>query len=130
MYMGIDQKDPGLKRGVERLVKKGPNKGNVYFNYYAAQVIYQYTGGEGELWKRWNDKMRDHLVSTQETNGHQAGSWTPIGKISHSEHGGRLYTTAMSAMTLEVYYRLMPIYQKQATEGFDGQDGGDGEKGK
>ena len=26
--------------------------------------------------------------------------------------GGRLYTTAMCAMTLEVYYRYMPLYEK------------------
>jgi hypothetical protein len=24
--------------------------------------------------------------------------------------GGRLYTTALAAMTLEVYYRFMPLY--------------------
>lgn len=129
MYMGIDQRDPNLKRGIERLVKKGPDPANVYFNYYAAQVIYQFTGGEGELWKRWNEKMRDQLVSTQVTKGHEAGSWSPQGQGSHVKYGGRLYVTAMSAMTLEVYYRIMPIYQKKATEAFDGEDGEDGEDG-
>ncbi|WP_145058411.1 prenyltransferase/squalene oxidase repeat-containing protein [Adhaeretor mobilis] len=122
MYMGMDQTNPVLQRGVERLLKYGPSKNNAYYNYYAAQVIYQFTGGEGPLWKKWNDKLRDQLVATQETEGHQAGSWTPPHKSHAQKSGGRLYVTAMSAMTLEVYYRLMPIYQKQATEGFDAQE--------
>lgn len=129
MYMGVDQNNEKLKRGVERLVKRGPSKNDVYFNYYAAQVIYQFTGGEGPLWKQWNDKMRDQLVSTQEQEGHQQGSWTPDLKYGHAKYGGRLYVTAMSAMTLEVYYRIMPIYQKKATESFEGGDGVDGSGG-
>jgi len=36
-----------------------------------------------------------------------------------SERGGRLYCTSMATMILEVYYRHMPIYGKQAaTEEF------------
>jgi hypothetical protein len=36
-----------------------------------------------------------------------------------SERGGRLYCTSMATMILEVYYRHMPIYGKQAaTEDF------------
>jgi hypothetical protein len=36
-----------------------------------------------------------------------------------SEKGGRLYCTSMATMILEVYYRHMPIYGKQAaTEDF------------
>ncbi|MEQ8615209.1 MAG: hypothetical protein RIB44_01310 [Lacipirellulaceae bacterium] len=126
MYMGVDQKNEKLKRGVERLVKRGPSKNDVYFNYYAAQVIYQFTGGEGPLWTKWNEKMRDQLVASQEKEGHQQGSWTPDLKYSHAKYGGRLYVTAMSTMTLEVYYRIMPIYQQKATQGFDGEDGEDG----
>ena len=31
--------------------------------------------------------------------------------------GGRLYCTALAAMTLEVYYRYMPLYRPQAHQG-------------
>ena len=33
-----------------------------------------------------------------------------------ADSGGRLYCTSMATMILEVYYRHMPIFQKQATE--------------
>ena len=40
--------------------------------------------------------------------------------LKGSDHGfdagGRLYCTAMSAMTLEIYYRYMPIYTKKSAE--------------
>ena len=31
--------------------------------------------------------------------------------------GGRLYNTAMAVMTLEVYYRYMPLYRGEAVAG-------------
>ena len=37
-----------------------------------------------------------------------AGSWHFPDRWG--DVGGRLYTTALCAMTLEVYYRFMPLY--------------------
>ena len=37
-----------------------------------------------------------------------AGSWDPSGPWGR--YGGRLYSTAISTLTLEVYYRLLPLY--------------------
>jgi hypothetical protein len=122
MYLGWKQDNPALKRGVERLSKWGPSKGNMYYNYYATQVMRQYCGDPGteghEMWERWNTQMRDSLVKAQEKNGHEAGSWMMAGDHG-SERGGRVYCTSMATMILEVYYRHMPIYGKQAaTEDF------------
>ena len=33
-----------------------------------------------------------------------------------ADRGGRLYSTSLSTMILEVYYRHMPLYGKQAAE--------------
>jgi hypothetical protein len=84
-----------------------PKSKDVYFNYYASQVLH-HLGGPN--WEKWNPRMREHLVSTQETEGHEAGSWY-VSEV-HSSTGGRLYTTAMATMTLEVYYRYMPLYKE------------------
>ncbi|MCA9210432.1 MAG: terpene cyclase/mutase family protein, partial [Planctomycetales bacterium] len=109
MYLGWKKDHPGIERGVEYLSTAGPSKNNMYFNYYATQVMRHY---EGEKWDKWNVEMRDWLVNTQSKNGHEAGSWWVSG--GHGERGGRLYTTSMATMILEVYYRHMPIYGKQA----------------
>ncbi|WP_197526227.1 prenyltransferase/squalene oxidase repeat-containing protein [Botrimarina colliarenosi] len=112
MYLGWDQSDERLKQGVERLAKEGPRSGNFYHNYYAAQAIFHHTGGVGPVWREWNDAVRDQLVEQQSTRGHERGSWWVEGP--HNDRGGRLYTTAMATMTLEVYYRYLPLYQSEA----------------
>ena len=60
--------------------------------------------------------MRRALIDTQcKEDKCAAGSWSPkkdwIGKMA-----GRLYMTSLSALTLEVYYRYLPLY-KLDTEG-------------
>jgi hypothetical protein len=113
MYLGWKKDHPGIEKGIEFLDKTGPSKGNMYFNYYATQVLHHF---EGEEWKRWNAVMRDFLVNSQEkANGPLQGSWLLKGDHG-SERGGRLYCTAMAAMTLEVYYRHLPLYKKQSTD--------------
>jgi hypothetical protein len=98
----------------------GPSEKDAYFNYYATQVVFQYTSGKGKLWDKWNKAMRDMLTKTRATEGHAAGSWAPQSGDHGKDKGGRLYATALNCMTLEVYYRLMPIYQSEAfAEGFE-----------
>lgn len=117
---------PGMIDGVAGLVKHGPlGKGNVknmYYYYYATQAVHFY---EGEDWKNWNEGpkgadgvrkggMRDWLVGEQNRkDGANLGSWDPEGGWFGSSCG-RLGTTAMCLLTLEVYYRHLPLYKRGA----------------
>ena len=112
MYLGWPRSHPALQAGVLHLGEQGPLEDNMYYNYYATQVMRHW---DGPLWEEWNVQMRDWLVATQATAGHEAGSWFFEGK--HTESGGRLCSTAFAIMTLEVYYRYMPLYRKQAFDG-------------
>jgi hypothetical protein len=113
MYLGWEKDNPALERGVRFLSKKGPSSGNMYYNYYATQVLKHWGGDE---WDKWNEVMRDQLVASQAKGGHEAGSWH-MGKGDHgATKGGRLYCTAMAAMVLEVYYRHMPLYQEHSID--------------
>ena len=106
MYMGAPLETASLHNGINYLTGEGVSKTDVYFNYYATQV-FRHFGGED--WKQWNSVVREHLVSTQDhSSSHARGSWYFPDK--HGEIGGRLYTTAMAIMTLEVYYRYLPLY--------------------
>lgn len=110
MYLGWDHKNKRLQEGVAYLDSVKPQPNNMYFNYYATQVMHHWGGEE---WNRWNAVMRDHLVRTQHplTDGHLAGSWDVADP--HGGGGGRLYMTCLSIMTLEVYYRHLPMYSRE-----------------
>ena len=60
----------------------------------------------GELWKRWNDVVREHVLRLQNKDEQSClrGSWDWQGDCWGSQ-GGRIYTTALATLTLEVYYR-------------------------
>ncbi|MEQ1827124.1 MAG: prenyltransferase/squalene oxidase repeat-containing protein [Pirellula sp.] len=112
MYSGVPKDHPSIKVATDKFSKDGPSPSNTYYNYYATQVMKQVGGSE---WEKWNVRMRDKLVSTQVTTGHAAGSW--FWSDGHStESGGRLYTTCMATMMLEVYYRYLPLYSEQTEE--------------
>ncbi len=120
MYMGWEKDHPGLKAGVEWLSDEvGPDVNedidltDIYYNYYGTQVMKQYGGTH---WRKWNAKMRDYLVKTQDKSGPATGSWIFQRRQHSIEKGGRLYCTAMACMTLEVYYRYLPLYTQKATE--------------
>lgn len=112
MYLGWNRQRPALVRGIEYLGHWGPSDQEIYYNYYAAQTLCHY---EGPIWEQFNARLRDHLIATQATSGHEAGSWF-FGNDPGAEKGGRLYGTALAVMTLEVYYRFMPLYDRRSVE--------------
>jgi hypothetical protein len=115
MYLGYPKEHPGLQAGINHLSKLGPRTSDLYYSYYATQVMRHH--GD-EPWEKWNNKLRDELVRSQEKNGHAAGSWKAEG--SHSSKGGRLYQTSLATMILEVYYRHMPLYsERSASDDFE-----------
>ncbi|HEV7281694.1 MAG TPA: prenyltransferase/squalene oxidase repeat-containing protein [Pirellulaceae bacterium] len=110
IYLGWGRDEPGLETGLgycERNYPPDKSAPDVYYWYYATQSMHHLGG---PTWERWNVKMRDVLVETQEKGGSEAGSWAPRGP--HASAGGRLYMTALAACTLEVYYRHLPIYKQ------------------
>ena len=121
-YLGWSKDDPNLRAGVNYLLDDHfPNskKPNIYYWYYGTQVMHHYGG---TAWSRWNAKMRTMLVDLQETKGHAAGSWTPLGggiQCGFADRGGRLFMTSLATCILEVYYRHMPIYGEEALLGFE-----------
>lgn len=82
---------------------------NIYYYYYATQVIHHFGG---QTWKEWNEKMREKLLTSQEKDG----SWSSVGD-GHGAAGGRLMQTSLSLLTLEVYYRHLPLYYRDPGEG-------------
>jgi len=118
-FMGFKNNDPILLGGgeylLENLPKWGlPNSGhsvngtNFYYWYYGTLSMFQMGG---KYWKAWNNSLRDMLVQNQRRGGDEDGSWDPPSTLAGSV-SGRVYSTALGALCLEVYYRYLPMYQK------------------
>jgi hypothetical protein len=111
-YLGRDNRSAEQQASVKYLIANGPVMDDLYGLYYTTQAV-MHLGGDD--WPAWNEKVREHLIGTQEKSGHAKGSWFVAGSGAHrvGAIGGRTYCTAMSAMTLEVYYRHLPLYVKK-----------------
>lgn len=102
----------------QRMILKnlpGQSEENLYYWYYATLAMYQLRG-DGELnsqsqlaWNQWNDSLKQQLCSTQVPRGQEEGSWNP--SCLWGGYGGRVYSTAVACMCLEVYYRYLPMYK-------------------
>jgi len=106
LFLGQSPFETPFARSLDRIALMGPQPNNIYHNYYASLALHH---SRHPAWEDWNEQLRNHLVATQESQGHMRGSWHF--KDKWGDVGGRLYTTALCAMTLEVYYRFMPLYE-------------------
>jgi hypothetical protein len=77
---------------------------NLYYWYYATLALYQV---QGPAWDTWNEAMKRELLARQSHSGDLAGSWDP--DDVYGRHGGRIYSTALATLCLEVYYRYLPL---------------------
>jgi hypothetical protein len=122
LYTGSRPDDAKVVGGAAYLVERLPMWGdngvgvNFYYWYYGTMTVFQ-VGGES--WKTWNTAMRDTLCHNQrKAEGKPRdgsaedvdGSWDPCG--DWSVRGGRVYSTAVGALCLEVYYRYLPLYRQ------------------
>ncbi|MGP0062091.1 MAG: prenyltransferase/squalene oxidase repeat-containing protein [Isosphaeraceae bacterium] len=87
------------------------NTRNIYYWYYATQLLHNM---KNEDWERWNLKVREGLIGMQvKEDGCAQGSWDPLLPAPDiwGLRAGRLFVTSLSLLTLEVYYRYLPLYR-------------------
>jgi hypothetical protein len=85
----------------------GPANGGgwpMYYMYYTTLTMFQLGG---EHWRTWNEGLKKVLTDNQRKEGDARGSWDPLS--SWEKKAGRAYTTALGALSLEVYYRYQQL---------------------
>jgi hypothetical protein len=85
-----------------------PTNRNLYYWYYATLALQQNQHHSPEhttSWDSWNHALTTALIATQEADG----SWNA--DTVWGGYGGKVYTTALSALCLEVYYRYNPTIE-------------------
>jgi hypothetical protein len=110
IFMGkTPEKDRMLEMGAD-ICKRMPPTWNeadgsidMYYWYYGALAMHQMGGSH---WKTWKAALRKAVIETQRKDTsfcEYKGSWEPAGPWG--EDGGRVYSTAMLAMCLQVVER-------------------------
>ncbi len=122
LFMGVKSNDPVMRGGADFMLQALPSwkggasmpryeneEGGVSFYYWYYGTLAMFQMG-GDYWKQWNVALRDMLIKNQRKGGDEDGSWDVRGL--YGRNGGRVYTTALGALCLEVYYRYLPMYKK------------------
>lgn len=120
LYMGWERTKLEMQQGADYLAKFPPAVGSprnpkrdTYYWYYATQVMFHMGG---KHWEEWNGRLNPILTSSQVRGGPNAGSWEPMLPVPDrwAPFAGRIYVTSMNLLSLEVYYRHLPIYEETA----------------
>ncbi len=114
IFLGEDPRSSELiRKGADLCVELppvwNPDDGSIdmYYWYYGTLALFQVGGSH---WKKWNTAMVDAIVEHQhpQASRSRAGSWDPL--CCWGDEGGRVYSTAVLAMCLEVYYRYPKVF--------------------
>lgn len=123
-YLGWNRESPALRVGAAQVAANllESRDRNIYYWYYATQLLHNM---QGPAWQVWNRKVRDGLVAMQVTGkGCDYGSWHPT--IPQPDvwgrEAGRHFVTSLSLLTLEVYYRYLPIYRERDRNPVGGEE--------
>ena len=123
LRLGGSPRNPGLLAGVDVLKASPPGKtGNIYYEFYASEAMFDLGGDAWDFWKDGpggKNGIREALLANQEksadTNSKATcleGSWAPQG--AWKDAGGRIMQTSLSLLVLEMSYRRLPLYRKDA----------------
>lgn len=120
LYLGWRRDNANMTQGADWLLQRLPSVGtaknpqrDTYYWYYSTQVLFHMGGSR---WKTWYESLYPILIRSQLQSGDFDGSWEPNGQIPDAwgRFGGRLYVTTLNLLSLEVYYRHLPIYEATA----------------
>ncbi len=116
LYTGWSIHDASILKAADRLVRQPPAPDqrsdwrntfqSSYYWYYATLALFHIGG---DHWEAWNRFLLREILPLQRQNGHERGSWDPDPNWIGSA-GGRVASTALCVLILEVYYRFEPFH--------------------
>jgi hypothetical protein len=111
--LGWPRDYPALVKGASQVAMhlELMDERNIYYWYYGTQLLHNMKDKD---WESWNPRVRESLIEMQvNDNSCAKGSWDPFLPVPDhwGQRAGRLYLTSLSILTLEVYYRYLPLYR-------------------
>ena len=113
VFMGWSRTDRLVRGAVQHIVQNparwegdAQTGADFYYWYYAMLGLFQVGGQE---WQAWGAPACELLVGKQRRGDPEIdGSWDPVGRWCG--RGGRVYSTAMNALSLEVFWRYPSVF--------------------
>ena len=109
IFCGETRKNIRMLKGIEIIEKNLPQwdkpemlSVDPLYWYFATYATFDYGG---ERWHKLYEKMIEVLSQGQENKGCADGSWKPVGRWG--ELGGRMFNTALNALTAEIIFRYL-----------------------
>src|SRR5262245_3016608 len=109
-FLDAENSPQALDEGAAYVIEERPNSRspNYYYWYYGTLAMFQ---RQGDDWQRWNAALQAELLARQRWEGNAAGSYDP--DDLWGGYGGRVYSTSLATLCLEVYYRYLPVHGAQ-----------------
>lgn len=111
IFLGQDPKEHDIMEKHAELIRRTPPVWepekfgcDMYYWYYATYAMFQMGG---KHWDSWKKAMEPAVVGSQRKDGDEKGSWDPVGPWGYQ--GGRVYSTALMTLCLEVYFRYAKV---------------------
>ncbi|MHC4732304.1 MAG: prenyltransferase/squalene oxidase repeat-containing protein [Planctomycetota bacterium] len=94
-----------------------PTDGSIdmYYWYWGTLAMFQMGG---DAWGKWNEALKEAVVKHQHVkgSGSRTGSWDPAGPWG-TQDGGRVYSTALMTLCMEIYYRYDRVHGRPGRPG-------------
>jgi hypothetical protein len=109
-FLDAENSPQALDEGAAYVVEERPSQraANYYYWYYGTLAMFQ---RQGDDWQRWNAALQAELLARQRWDGGASGSYDP--DDLWGGYGGRVYSTSLATLCLEVYYRYLPVHGAQ-----------------
>ena len=122
LILGQDKNSNAIKSQVQLLMHYLPDTKKVksqemstdqslnhsYYSWYLGTLACFFHGGD--VWTRWNTASKPAILSQQivEKHSHSLGSFRTADMWSFA--AGKIYSTSINVLSLEIYYRYMPAF--------------------
>lgn len=109
LFLQTNPDHPLVTEAADHLVRDLPGTGrvNYYYWYYGTLALYHL---QDHHWNQWNPAVQQTLIGRQLPDG----SWNADSVWGTS--GGKVYSTSLGALTLEVYYRYRSLTEPRQRE--------------
>jgi len=109
-FLNAENSPQALDEGAAYVLDERPSQRatNYYYWYYGTLAMFQ---RQGDDWQRWNAALQAELLARQRWDGSASGSYDP--DDLWGGYGGRVYSTSLATLCLEVYYRYLPVHGRE-----------------